>query len=70
MEAKTSVTYELGGSFRSADGKKELRFTADDSFGSWWAIVRWNWYFGHWGALRMNARDLFGKVLRKKLLRR
>lgn len=69
MDAKVGTTYEFGGSLRGADGFT-IEFECDDSFHSWWQIVRWNWHFRHWSALRMNARDLFTKVIGRKLWRR
>jgi hypothetical protein len=69
MDAQVGVRYEMLGRVVSADGRV-LEFKMDDSFASWWAITRWNWHYRHWAALRMNARDLFTKVLRRKLWRR
>jgi hypothetical protein len=53
-----------------ADGFN-ICFKADDSFASWWAIVRWNIHYRHWRPLlTSNVPDLFRKVLRRKLWRR
>lgn len=68
LEAKVVTRYEFGGAMRGADGY-EVEFLMDDSFRSWLSIVRWNLHYRHFGALRMNARDLFAKVIRRKLWR-
>jgi hypothetical protein len=66
MDAKLSTEYRIGGSAEGPDGYT-AEWLADDSLKSWWAIVRWNWHFRHWRALGMNARDLFTKVIRRRL---
>lgn len=68
MSARTTVRYEFGGVATGADGF-QIEFLMDDSFRSWRQIVRWNLHYHHWRALRMNARDLFTKVIWRKLWR-
>jgi hypothetical protein len=68
LDAQTTLRFEFGGELVGHDGYR-ARFLCDDSFASWWAIVRWNWHYGHWEALATNASDLLTKVLRRKLWR-
>jgi len=69
VEAKTTIRYEFAGELVGRDGYR-ARFAMDDSLTSWWAIVRWNLHYRHWGALRRNGGDLFIRVLGRKLWRR
>ena len=69
QEARTVVRIVFGGEVIGADGRRAT-FLIDDSFRSWWTIVRWNLSRRHWQAVRLNVRDLFTKVLRRKLWRR
>ena len=68
LGAKTTVRFEFGGELVGHDGYR-ARFQMDDSLRSWWAIVRWNLHYRHYGALRRNGADLFTRVLRRKLWR-
>jgi len=70
MRARVGVRYEFGGKGIGSDGYEIDFGPFDDSFRCWRQIVRWNLHYRHWGALRMNARDLFTKVLWRKLWRR
>lgn len=66
LAAKVSTQFEFGGQVTGADGFT-VEFWMDDSFRSWLQIVRWNLHYRHWRALEMNARDLFTKVIRRKV---
>jgi hypothetical protein len=67
VDAHTKVTWKIEGEVRGSDGFT-CTFLCDDSFRSWWAIVRWNVHYGHWGAFfRHNLPDLFRKQLRSKM---
>lgn len=69
IEARTTVSYEFGGTVRGQDGFT-VSFLMDDSLRSWRQIVRWNLHYRHWRALRGNARDLFTKVIWRRIWRR
>lgn len=69
LDAEVTTRYVFGGKLTGQDGY-EMEFLADDSFKSWWSIVRWNWHYRHWRALGWNSVHLFTKVLRRKLWRR
>ena len=67
QDAKTMVRVEFTQDVTGSDGF-QISFQADDSFRSWWAIVRWNWHYRHWRPLlTSNVPDLFRKVLRRKV---
>ena len=67
QQAKTMVKVEFTQDVTGQDGFT-ISFQADDSFRSWFAIVRWNVHYRHWRPLlTSNMPDLFRKVLRRKL---
>jgi len=66
QEARTVVRIEFGGELLGADGSK-ASFTIDGSLRSWWVITRWNIGHRHWHAIGSNVRDLFGKVLWRRM---
>lgn len=68
LDAKVATRYEFGGVIRGVDGY-EANFQMDDSFRSWRSIARWNLHYRHWRALALNGRDLFSKVIWRKLWR-
>jgi len=68
LNARTTVRFEFGGELVGHDGYR-ARFVMDDGLRSWWSIVRWNLHYRHWRALRSNTRDLFTRVLWRKLWR-
>jgi hypothetical protein len=69
LNARTVVRYLFSHKGIGRDGREWDFGEMDDSFRAWRAIVRWNLHYRHWGALRMNARDLFSKVLWRKIWR-
>lgn len=68
LDGQIAVRYEFGGTARGSDGF-EIEFRMDDGLRSWWQIVRWNLHYCHWRALALNFRDLFTKVVWRKLWR-
>lgn len=68
LKAEVAVTGEVFITVRAADGH-EMDLAMDDSFRDWLKIVRWNWRYGHIYGLRLNAVDLFRKVLWRKVTR-
>lgn len=68
LRAKVTARYEFGGKAIGQDGY-EAEFGFDDSFKSWRAIVGWNLHYHHWRALALNVRDLFTRVIWRKLWR-
>jgi hypothetical protein len=69
LNAKLVTEYIISGKATGPDGYV-CEFAADDSFKSWFAIVRWNWHYKHWAALRGNVRSLFVNVIWRKMWRR
>lgn len=70
LDAKTTVTWTFEASLVGADGKVWDIGVLDNSFRCWKNITHWNLHYRHWDALRGNARDLFTKVIWRKLWRR
>ena len=65
--AKTHLDVEFVQEATGQDGFG-IVFKADDSFGSWWSIVRWNLHYRHWRPLfTSNLPDLFRRVIWRKL---
>lgn len=67
--AQTTVTWELCGTLKGADGYSVDLGTLDNSFRCWRQIVRWNLHYRHWRCLAGNTRDLFTKTLKEALWR-
>lgn len=69
LKTQVGLRFEVRAKALGSDGWEYDLGELDGSFRSWRRIVRWNVHYRHWDAVRLNVRDLFTKVIWRKLWR-